>query len=61
MKILCLIKIHNWSNWVYVRPVGRYESRLRSTCKRSGKVKLYDGMTEQVISTGELSPYKYKT
>jgi len=60
MKLLCLIGIHKWSSWEYIGDIGRYEQKLKSTCDRCGKPKIYIGITDQDIETRKLSPYKYK-
>lgn len=60
MKLLCLIGIHKWSDWKFIRDIGRYEQKLKSECKRCGKSKFYTGMTEKDIQTGKLSPYTMK-
>ena len=60
MKILCLIGFHKWSLWTYVKPIGRYESRLKSSCVRCGKNKTYTGLIEKDIISGEYSPYIFK-
>jgi len=42
MKILCIIGIHNWSDWKYIRPIGRWEERYRKECKWCSKSKIQD-------------------
>ena len=55
MNILCLIGLHKYSEWKYVKPIGRYESELKKKCQRCGNVKTYVGLTKTSV-TGEKKP-----
>jgi len=58
MSILCLLGIHKWSDWEYVGDIGRYEQKLKSTCERCSKSKIYIGITDQDQETRKFSPHK---
>jgi len=48
MNIKCILG-HKWSKWEYVKPIGRYEDKLKRHCKRCGKTDIYIGLTEKDI------------
>jgi len=57
----CLLGIHKYQeNWVFIEKINIYEDKLAKLCKRCGKTKVYVGMTETDIITGEKSPYVFK-
>ena len=60
MKITCLLGFHKWSKWIYIKPIGRYECKLKKECKSCGKEKIYIGLCEQDIINGDYSPYIMK-
>jgi hypothetical protein len=57
-RLLCLIGIHDFGKWLYVKPIGRYEHKLMRKCSRCSKTETYTGLTETNKMTGEQSPYK---
>lgn len=46
MKLLCFFLGHKWSSWEYVRAIGRYDEKLKRTCKRCQKFQNYVGLTD---------------
>lgn len=60
MKIKCIIFGHKFDQWVSVKPIGKYEERLKRTCKICGKIETYTGFIQTDIVDGSKSPYILK-
>lgn len=56
-NIICFFIGHKWSNWKYIKPVGRYDEKLRRDCKRCKNQDFYTGLTE-LDKTGNKIPQK---
>jgi len=57
MKITCLLGFHKWSKWIYIKPIGRYECKLKKECKSCGKEKFYTGLFEIHINKDAIHGY----
>ena len=57
-KLLCIIGIHDFGKWSYVKPIGRYEHKLMKKCSRCNKTESYTGTIETNKLTGEITPIK---
>ena len=57
-RLLCLIGIHDFGKWSYIKPIGRYEQKLMRFCKRCGRSQIYIGQTQTNKLTGEQTPYE---
>ena len=60
MNILCILGFHNWTKWKYISAIGRYEAKLFKKCDRCGEKKVYIGLTDVDIVTGEILPHIMK-
>lgn len=58
-RLLCLIGIHDFGKWSYVKPIGRYEHKLMRKCSRCGKTETYTGLTKIDIISGKHSPHEW--
>ena len=56
MNIQCIFG-HDWVNWKYIKPIGRYEDKLSRVCDRCGKSEYYIGLTFRT-NDGILVPKK---
>ena len=45
MKIKCLLFGHTFTDWEYIKPIGRYEDKLKRKCIYCGKKEIYVGIT----------------
>jgi len=61
MNIKCLIIGHEYSNWKFIKPIGRYEEKLVRVCDRCGKKEIYIGLTSKCIENNSREPYIYKS
>lgn len=46
MRIICFFIGHKWSNWKYVKSIGRYDELIKRSCQRCRHGEFYKGMTE---------------
>lgn len=46
MRLICLLIGHKWSDWKYIKTIGRYDERLDRTCDRCKTIETYIGPTE---------------
>ena len=53
MNIKCMIFGHKYSEWEYVKPIGRYEDKLKRKCKICGKYDTYTGLTNKIYEKRE--------
>ncbi len=58
MKVLCYIIGHRWSNWKYVKTIGRYDEMIDRSCVRCAKRIIYTGPTK-INEFGYREPDKY--
>ena len=56
MKIRCSLGYHKWGNWEYIKPIGRYEAKIKCTCTRCGASNIYSGLISKDFVTGEVEP-----
>jgi hypothetical protein len=59
-KLLCLIGLHKWSLWKFIKTVNNYEDELHTSCINCGKRNVYIGITEVCMISGKKSPYTMK-
>ena len=48
MNIWCMLFGHKYSDWEYIKPIGRYEDKLKRKCSQCGKVETYVGLTNKI-------------
>lgn len=53
LVIKCIIFGHDWKDWVFVKPIGRYENKLMRNCNKCGKKETYTGLTTKKNKTYE--------
>lgn len=56
MWLICIIFAHKWGKWKYIKPIGRYDEKLKRTCQRCGKVEEYIGSTK-INNNGDKVPW----
>lgn len=53
MNIKCIFG-HKYDDWLYVKPIGRYEHKIKRVCKKCGKIEYYEGLIKNSIETGKI-------
>lgn len=56
MGLFCFLLGHDWSDWIYIKSVGRWDERLKRNCKRCKKHQNYTGPVEY-NEKGEKVPF----
>lgn len=54
-RIICYFVGHSWGKWLFIRAIGRWDERLKRTCRRCRKIQVYTGPTDYTKS-GEKTP-----